>query len=429
MVPVLLLTVLAQATPPARTYDVDLAVRLTLEHHPGLRGVRARTAAAEDQSRSLRGRFLPTIVVSDEHQRYSEEYRIPFPGLGPLTARQLNVNTLVAAASQPVLGLLHLSQEKAALDDLAAAARVGEQSAEAAILESVRTGYLRYFEARAAEEVARAAIAQLEEQRQVTEARVKAGAATTADVLRVEVAAANARQQAIQAQAQQQVVRSALLLAMGFSAQDAEVVLAEPTALEEADPPALTEVEAQAAAATRRPEVERARLEHSAASHQATGRLLALLPEANLEAAFVRIQGQEPFAPPQSAYVGVKASWVVWDWGATWYAHRAAVRLADAAGAAREDQQHQVMGEASARLAAATSSRAAVEVAQAAIASAEEAWRVTQALAQAGTATTTDLLDAQGALTQARLNLVRAKYQRAVAAVGLQRAVGSAGAP
>jgi outer membrane protein TolC len=425
MTVLLLLTLVAQAPGAARAIDVDTAVRLTLEHSPGLRGVRARARAAEDQSRSLRGRLLPTVVLSDEYQRYAEPFVIAFPGVPSpgLTARDRDTNTFVAAASQPVLGLLHLTQDKAALDDLAEAARAGEQTAEEAVVEGVQSGFLHYFEARAAEAVARAAIGDLEEQRQVTLARVSAGAATTADVLRVEVAAANARQQALQAQAQQQVARSSLLLAMGFSARDAELALVEPTALEAADVPDLSEVAAQEAAASRRPEVERARLEQRAAQHQATGRLFALLPEASVEGSYVRIQGQL-FAPPESWAVGLKASWPVWDWGATWYAHRAAAQNAEAAAAAREDQERQVKGEASARLAALTSARAAVEVADATISSAEEAWRVTNALSQAGSATTTDVLDAQAALTQARLNRIRARYQRALATVGLQRAVG-----
>jgi outer membrane protein len=64
----------------------------------------------------------------------------------------------------------------------------------------------------------------------------------------------------------------------------------------------------------------------------------------------------------------------------------------------------------------------AVEVAQTAIASAEEAYRVTSAQVSAGTATTTDLLDSQSALTTAKLNLARAEYERAVARVALDRA-------
>ena len=58
-----------------------------------------------------------------------------------------------------------------------------------------------------------------------------------------------------------------------------------------------------------------------------------------------------------------------------------------------------------------------------AIASAEEAYRVTSAQVNAGTATTTDLLDAQSALTTAKLNLARAQYERTIARVQLDRAV------
>ena len=67
----------------------------------------------------------------------------------------------------------------------------------------------------------------------------------------------------------------------------------------------------------------------------------------------------------------------------------------------------------------------AVELLQTAIKSAEEAYRVTNAQVKAGVATSTsDLLDAESALTSARLSLVRAKYERAIAAVALRRATG-----
>jgi outer membrane protein TolC len=49
---------------------------------------------------------------------------------------------------------------------------------------------------------------------------------------------------------------------------------------------------------------------------------------------------------------------------------------------------------------------------------------VTNLQVRAGTATTTDLLDGQAALTQARLNLVRARYARVKAALLLAHAAG-----
>ncbi len=425
----LLLSVLAQSPGAARRIDVVAAERLALEHSPALHMASSRAESMDDQSRSLRGRMLPGVFVSDEHQRYSEPFTITFnlgvPGVPSpsLIGRELNTNTFVAAAQQPLLGLLHLWQDKAGLDDAALAAHQVERITTEAISEAVQTGYLKYFEGKAAEDVAKASIAQLEEQRQVTEARVKAGAATNADVLRLDVAVANAKQQLIVARAQQEMTYSALLLAMGYTAQDADIELLEPTALEAGEVPPLNEVDAQRSAAAGRPEVERARLEQSAAEHQATARFLSLLPEANLEAAYMHMTGQA-FAPPDSMYVGVKASWNVWEWGASWYQRQAAVRNAEAVAAAREEQVRVVMTDASTKLAVVRSAHAAVGVAETAITSAEEAWRVTQALLKAGAATTTDLLDAQAALTQAKLNLVRARSQQAVALVGLKRAVG-----
>jgi outer membrane protein TolC len=210
---------------------------------------------------------------------------------------------------------------------------------------------------------------------------------------------------------------------MGFSAEDTDVTLLEPTALEDKVMPAVTEVEAQQRAAANRPEVFRARYEQRAAEHQSTSKFFLLLPEANLEAGYVHLFGQA-FAPADSYYVGFKATWNIWEWGASWFQRQAAQRNAEAAADLREDQERQVKTEASSRLSTYRSAHSAVEVAQTAIASAEEAWRVTQALLKAGTATTTDLLDSQSALTQAKLNLVRARYQEAVAKVGVERAMG-----
>jgi outer membrane protein TolC len=45
-----------------------------------------------------------------------------------------------------------------------------------------------------------------------------------------------------------------------------------------------------------------------------------------------------------------------------------------------------------------------------------------------GSGTTTDLLDAQSALTLARLSLARSEYERAIAYVQLERATGGASA-
>ena len=138
----------------------------------------------------------------------------------------------------------------------------------------------------------------------------------------------------------------------------------------------------------------------------------------------MRADGQV-FAPKNSGYVGVKASWPIWEWGAAWEARNAAAAQADAAKADLDAERRRVQVEVTSRAAQLEAAASAVDVAKEAILSAEEAYRVMQVSVGAGAATVTDLLDAQSALTGARLNATRARYERAIAKVALDRATGA----
>lgn len=413
----------------SRQIGVEEAVQLALRSSPGLQAAFERRDAASSQANALGGRMLPTVRLDEEFQHYNGPFTIAFP-LGPpgappaeFTARNQNTNTFVAGLGQPVLGLIHLGFDYAALRAAASAAGEGALVVQNAVREAVQNGYLRYFEARALIDIARASESQLAEQHQIAEARLKAGVITQADLLRLQVAEANAKQQEIQAQTSATVAYTALMLAMGLDPTDKTVELLEPTSLENAKLPSQSEAQAQQLASTMRHEVLGARLQADSAQRQAHSRLFQLLPEINAEAAYLNVQGQV-FAEEQSYFVGVKATWNIWEWGSSWFAYRSAEHQARAARFNVDEQVRQVKQDASSKLAQATAAAEAVALAQATIASAEEAYRVTDALVKAGSATTTDLLDAQSALTQARLNLVRARYEQAIATVSYQTAIG-----
>jgi len=387
---------------------------------------RARADAATDAARSLRGHMLPGVQVSDEQDRYRQPWVATFNiGIQPpprLQARDLNTNTFAASVEQPLLGLARLSQDQAALSSAADAAELDVRATEADVREQVETGLLRLFEARALAGNAVASQEQLTQELQVMRAKLNAGVATNADVLRVEVAFANARQEEIQARVEEHTARASVLAVLGRG-QDPTVDFAEPELVEDAGgrTPELGVAIEQAVA--RRPELASARLATRSARQRASARTLSLLPEIDLEAAYIHIQG-ESLAPGDSAYVGLKASWNVFEWGAGHFDQRAAAERAVAAEAEQEGTRRRLEAEVSIRLAQVEAAANAVSVARTAIASAEEAYRVTQVLLQAGSATTTDLLDSQSALTRARLNLVRARYELAIARVQLERAVG-----
>jgi outer membrane protein TolC len=424
VVSILIVLAPVSASAEARRLSVEDVLQMALANNPRLAASRSRAEGAHDLQASARGRLLPTIALSEEYQRYDSPFSVAFavPGASfpPVLAREQTTNTFVAAASQPVVGLLRRAEDYKAQAANADAADAAVKVAEAATREALQVEYLRMFEAKAMEDIAHASENELGEQVTVTAAKVKAGVLNNADLLRVQNAQANARQQAIAARSQIIVARATLLGAIGLSPADRTIEFAEPNALLAADKPPSVSAEA---AEARRPEVAQASLSAQAAEHEARARGFAMLPEVTLEGAYLRVDGQV-FAPKNSAFVGIKAEWPIWEWGASENARRAAVAHADAARSDLESQRRQVAVEVTARDAQLEAAANAVAVADQAIASAQEAFRVTEAQVRAGTATTTDLLDSQAALTQARLNLARAQYEQAIARVQLEHAMG-----
>jgi len=172
-----------------------------------------------------------------------------------------------------------------------------------------------------------------------------------------------------------------------------------------------------------RPEILQTRLSLEAGEHQRRARLYALLPEIDLEGAYLRSYGQV-IVPTNSEFIGINAKWAIWEWGASYAAYRASQAQARAAAFDLENQKQQIRAEVTSGMAQLDAAASAISVAEQAITSAQEAYRVTDAQLQAGTATTTDLLEAQSALTQARLNYLRAQYELAISRVNLRRALG-----
>lgn len=417
------------AAPGAPKLPQDEVLRRALATSASLRGARARREVALGRAHSVRGLLLPGVAVSYEAQRWDSPYLVGFPigpdpshlTMVPFPARDQDTSALAVTAGQPLLGLLHIGSDVAAASSASDAAAADARTAEADVKQQVLAQLLRLFEARALKEIASASVAQLDDQLQVARARLQSGVLTRADVLRIETAAANARQQQIQADAQEVSERAGLLVAIGESPDTRDVDFADPVLPEPTPAPELDA--ALRGALARRSEVESARLVEEAAQRSARARTFDLLPEVSAEGAWLRITGQ-PFSPETSWFIGLRADWAVWDWGAKWFARSAAAAQADAAAAQQAGVRDQVSVEVAARLAGTRAAANAVEAARTGIVSAEEAYRVTDALVQAGSATTTDLLDAQAALTTARSNLARARYAYALTRVDLARATG-----
>jgi outer membrane protein len=408
-------TALAQT----RSLDIDDVLRMARESDPALRASRAHAGAADEQRSSARGRLLPVISVYDEYQHWDSPFEIGFGG-ATVRARNEDTNTFTASLSQPLLGLLRRVQDFDARASTAEARDAGTRVVEANLKEALESHYLRLFEAHAMQAIAKASQAELQQQVSSTQVKVAAGTLTKADLLRVQVALGNAQQQEIVATTAQTVARASLLSAIGLSPDDTSVEFKEPTRLLEQG---RRSPSTGSTTAEQRPEIVQARLDAEAAHHEERSRFYALLPEVDLEAAYQRVDGQV-FAPKNAAFIGVKAAWPIWEWGSTQAAHAAAEQEEVAARANVDGALRQVQVELTSRRAELAAADHAVNLARDTVASAEEAYRVMDAVVRVGSGTTTDLLDSQSALTQARLRLTHSEYERAISYVQLERASG-----
>jgi outer membrane protein len=410
--------------PAAQPLTMDQVVQMALASSPALKGARARARGNEEQAKSLRGRLLPSVNLSDEYQRWDSPFSVSISNQLPsIPARELSTNAFVVSAGQPLLGLLHLSSDHSALSTAAEAATFDVKTIEANLRDEVRAEFLRMFEARTLAGVAHASQDQLAEQIAVAKEKLAAGVLTPADVLRLNVAAANAKQQEIQASAAEQVSRATLLVTIGREPEDPTVTFVEPNTAESAEATEGDLAPLVAKALHDRSEIRSATLAAKAADASSRSRTYDLLPDVDLEAGYMHMTGQA-FVKTDSAFIGLKAGWQVWDWGARWFQHRAAESQAVAAQAQADDARRKVQTDVAAKLANVRATASALETGRTTIGSAEEAYRVTTVLLAAGSANTTDLLDAQSALTQARLNFARARYEYALARIRLSRALG-----
>jgi outer membrane protein TolC len=161
------------------------------------------------------------------------------------------------------------------------------------------------------------------------------------------------------------------------------------------------------------------------ADHGVAAAKKKLVPQVSAAGNYTHFEGSQ-FQQENAAFVGVFASWDVWDWGTTTSGISSANAKLDQARIARKKLEDQVRLEARQAFVNAETAREALGVARTAVSQAEENFRIVTKKFEAAAATSFDVVDAEALLTQARGQVETGLYDLLIARAALARATGTA---
>lgn len=428
----------------ARSLTLAQSIRIALENSPAHQSSVYAVRAAEAKRKEARSAFLPKLSLSSSYTRLNEPPSIEMD-IPPEFAGFLGGDLKMALGSQHIYDAAVMAQQPLftgfRITRAHQMARLGEKTArtqeEASrqdLILDVKTAYWRVLMAQEMLKVSDSAMGQIQAHLSDLNNMFDAGLVARNDVLKAEVQQSNVALMEIQAKNAVRMAQIAFLNVLGLPLDEA-VCLQDSLAYA---PTALDLDQATRTALATRPELVGMRHTLQVAEHSVR---LAQAGYCPTLAAFYNYdwksdQSDAPFKAPEAGgswednwgktwTIGLTLSLNLWDWGQTHYqvaqarAGYAQVQLALdqlTNGAKLEVTQHYLaLGEAREKIAL---GRKTVEQAQ-------ENLRVAQEKFRADMVTNTDLLDAQAALTQAKVGYLQALTENLVAAARLQRAMGT----
>ena len=410
--------------------DVKTAIAYALDNNFAIRQARERIREQEGLIVEIKSRALPNASVNSLYsvtdRELSKDSQAPNAGTRDTEywsiALEVRQTLYSGGGVRNALDAQKLARESALLE------------LEAVISEAlldVRTRFYNVLFSREQIKVQEENVRLLREQLQTAKNRFEAGASSNFEVLRAEVAVANAQPELIRARNGYRIAIDELRQALGYSNPRAESVRKLPEFVGTLDfnPVNYDLQEAIAQARAGRPELQR--LEKLELAREAAVKVaksdyqpdLALVGGYELRKHNFSNRFRESL---DGWSIGLQSNWAVFDGRAT--AGRVAQARSQLNQARLQTSESTLAVEVEVRRAH-SSLQEAAELAESAtkvVAQAEEALRLADARYAAGTATQLDVLEARVSLTESRNNQLQANYSHNVAIAAMRKAVGAA---
>jgi outer membrane protein TolC len=411
------------------------AVRLALTKHPSVEAARSGVNAAEIRIAEARAGYLPKVNYAESYLR-TDNPVIVFSSL--LTQHQFSAaNFALGPLNRP--DFLNNFQSQVTLDQVVydgGQTKLAVKSADLGrslsaederrnrmnVIANAVRAYHGAVLAAGSVNVANEAVRSAEADVNRAEAVRAAGMSTDADVLSIRVHLAAVREQQIRRKADLDVSVAALNEALGLPLSQPHD-LSTPLAAASLDDRSLEQYEKEAGLS--RPELRETRLAASLAETQGTSARAALLPQVVVHAGFEADRQTFATRGGGSWLASASLRWNLFNGGADKARISEAAYGLQRARAIETQASTQVRLEVRRAYADLGAASRRIEVAQAAVAMAEESLRITKNRFEAGLANVTDLLRTETSLLETRNRRLAAVYDQRLAAVNLSLAAGT----
>ncbi|MDR3423485.1 MAG: TolC family outer membrane protein [Alphaproteobacteria bacterium] len=411
------LSVLAFLSTPTHAETLEQAWAQAYQTNPGLAAKRSELKITQEQITMARTHWQPTInAVTGIGKLYDDTpNNALLPASDSLTPRNFGVEVV-----QPIFRGFRTIEETSAAQKQAKAQYARFQAAQQRLFLNVAAAYLDIVRDQAVVDLMRHNQEVLDQQLQETQKRLEIGEVTRTDVM--------------QAQSREQGAKTALVQAQGQLADDRAAYLrfvgTEPSLLQSPDikfdPPQSEEVFIDSAV-TKNPAVIAASYSKDQADNETGVSKGNLLPELNLVGSATRSWEQSEFIPGRQdeERVMLQLKIPLYQAGADYSQIRSSEHKSVERRMELEDVRLAVKQEATSAWQALTTARSAAASDQAQVDAASQAWEGVCKEAKAGTRTTLDILNAEQELLVAKVALVQAKRDEALAIMQIKASTGA----
>lgn len=399
---------------------LNYALAFALDNNFAIRQAKERLRQQEGILVEVRSQQIPNVGATASYSRNDRE----------LSATGENRNWGLSVTARQVLfsgGGVRASvqAQRLALD----AAVLQLQAVINLALLDVRTKFYNVLVSRERIKVQEQNVELLGRQLQDVRNRFEAGTVSNFEVLRAEVAVANAQVPLITARNSFRLAIEELRQSLGFTTTDGANLGRIPNFVGtlEFAPAQVDLASALASAKERRPDLQRLRRLEQAAEQNVVVRKSDLYPDLALAGSYSwnKAPFTNSFSDARDGWtLGLQSTWNIFDGNATRGRIAQARSLLEQSRLAFEEAELAVQVEVRRAISSLQEATELAEASKKVVEQAEEAVRLADARYSAGTATQLDVLQARTDLTTARLNQLQAYYSFNVASAALRRAMG-----